>query len=341
MDHTVIAVDTAKKVFQLHWVEHDTGSIERLQLKRARLLEWFAIREPSLVVMEACGGAHEWARALTKLGHEVRLISPRKVRPFVQRNKTDAADAQAIWTACQQPGMRFVPVKTQAQQVVLSLHRIRAQLMKSRIMQTNELRGILYEFGLVLPEGHRVLLKALPDTLADAAQRLPAMLMESLNEQVRRIAQLSQDIDQIERRLAQQLRESPACQSIAQIPGIGLLTATAVVASMGNAQAFTDAREFSAWVGLVPRQSGTGGRVRQMGISKREDAYLRTLLMHAARSVVLKSHEASKWPWLQTLLKRRPYNVVVAAVANKLARTIWAVLAKGQPWNAQVWQRAH
>ncbi|MFE1574465.1 IS110 family transposase, partial [Comamonas odontotermitis] len=149
MDHPVIAVDIAKKVFQLHWVEHDTGSIERLQLKRTRMLEWFTLREPSLVVMEACGGAHEWARALAQLGHEVRLISPRKVRPFVQRNKTDAADAQAIWTACQQPGMRFVPVKTQAQQVVLSLHRIRAQLMKSRIMQTNELRGILYEFGVV------------------------------------------------------------------------------------------------------------------------------------------------------------------------------------------------
>ncbi|NIF85472.1 IS110 family transposase [Comamonas sp. Tr-654] len=169
--------------------KHDTGSIERPQLKRVRLLEWFAIREPSLAVMEACGGAHEWARALAQLGHEVRLISPRKVRPFVQRNKTDAADAQAIWTACQQPGMRFVPVKIQAQQVVLSLHRIRAQLMKSRIMQTNELRGILYEFGLVLPERHRALLKAMPDALADAVQRLPAMLMESLNEQVRRIEQ--------------------------------------------------------------------------------------------------------------------------------------------------------
>lgn len=338
MDHTVIAIDIAKKVFQLHWIEPDTGSIERLQLKRARVLEWFANREPALVVMEACGGAHEWARALAEFGHEVRLICARKVRPFVQRNKTDAADAQAIWTASQQPGMRFVAVKTQAQQVVLSLHWIRCQLMKSRIMQTNELRGILYEFGIVLPEGHRPLLKALPGALADADQRLPAMLMDSLNEQVRRIAQLGQDIDQIERRLAEHLRESLDCQAVAKIPGIGLLTATAVVASMGSPGAFKDAREFSAWIGLVPRQSGTGGRVRQMGISKRGDAYLRTLLMHAARSVVIKSHEASTWTWLQTLLKRRPYNVVVAAVANKLARTIWAVLAKGQAWNAQVWQ---
>lgn len=338
MDHTVIAIDIAKKVFQLHWVEPDTGSTERLQLRRARVLEWFANREPALVVMEACGGAHEWARALTSLGHEVRLICARKVRPFVQRNKTDAADAQAIWTACQQPGMRFVAVKTLAQQVVLSLHRIRGQLMKSRIMQTNELRGILYEFGIVLPEGHRALLKALPDALADASQRVPAILMDSLNEQVRRIAQRGQDMDQIERRLAEHLRESLACQAVAKIPGIGLLTATAVVASMGSPGAFKDAREFSAWIGLVLRQSGTGGRVRQMGISKRGDAYLRTLLMHAARSVVIKSNKASTWNWLQALIRRRPYNVVVAAVANKLARTIWAVLAKGQEWNARAWQ---
>lgn len=234
--------------------------------------------------------------------------------------------------------MRFVAVKTLAQQVVLSLHRIRGQLIKSRIMQTNELRGILYECGIVLPEGHRALLKALPDALADASQRVPAILMDSLNEQVRRIAQRGQDMDQIERRLAEHLRESLACQAVAKIPGIGLLTATAVVASMGSPGAFKDAREFSAWIGLVLRQSGTGGRVRQMGISKRGDAYLRTLLMHAARSVVIKSNKASTWNWLQALIRRRPYNVVVAAVANKLARTIWAVLAKGQEWNARAWQ---
>ncbi|WP_409054449.1 IS110 family transposase, partial [Variovorax sp. GrIS 2.14] len=187
MVRTVIAVDIAKKVFQLRWVEMDTGCIERLRLKRARMLEWFANRTAALVVMEACGGAHDWGRALIGLGHEVRLISPRKVRPFVQHNKTDAADAQAIWTACQQPGMRFVPVKTEAQQIVLSLHRSRAQLMKTPIMQTNELRGLLYEFGIVLPEGHAALLKALPDAMYDARTRLPAMLMDSLDEQLRRV----------------------------------------------------------------------------------------------------------------------------------------------------------
>lgn len=339
MERTVIAIDIAKKVFQLHWVEPGTGVIERLKLKRSQFLPWMASHQPALVMMEACGGAHEWGRQLSKVGHEVRLMPPKTVRPFVQRNKTDAADAQAIWTAGQQPGAKFVAVKNDAQQVVLSLHRLRAQLMKMRIMQTNELRGLLYEFGFVLPEGHRALLKELPATLLEAEVRLPAMLIDSLQEQLRRISDLGADIGKIERRLATQLRETPACKTLAEIPGVGLLTATAIVASMGSPSAFKDAREFAAWIGLVPKQTGTGGRIRQLGISKRGDAYLRTLLMHGARAVV-RSDRASSWPWLTDLLKRRPYSVAVAAVANKLARTIWAVLAKGQDWRPQAWQAA-
>lgn len=339
MELTVVAIDIAKKVFQLHWVEPETGVIERLKLKRAQLLPWMANRQPSIVMMEACGGAHEWGRQLFKLGHDVRLLPPKTVRPFVQRNKTDAADAHAIWTAGQQPGAKFVAVKNDAQQVVLSLHRLRAQLMKMRIMQTNELRGLLYEFGFVLSEGHRALLKELPAVLLDAQSRLPAMLLESLQEQVQRISELDADIAKIERRLSSQLRESPACKTLAEIPGVGLLTATAVVASMGSPTAFKDAREFAAWIGLVPKQTGTGGRIRQLGISKRGDAYLRTLLMHGARAVV-RSNRSVSWPWLADLLKRRPYSVAVAAVANKLARTIWAVLAKGQQWRPQAWQAA-
>jgi transposase len=271
MELNVIAIDIAKKVFQLHWVEPDTGCIERLKLKRSQVLPWFANREPALVLMEACGGAHEWGRQLDKLGHDVRLLAPRTVRPFVRRNKTDAADAQAIWTAGQQPGAKFVAIKNDAQQVVLSLHRLRAQLMKMRIMQTNELRGLLYEFGVVLPEGHRAFLKELPAALQEAQSRLPAMLIDSLDEQVRRIKLLDVDIATIERRLSQQLRETPACKTLAEIPGVGLLTATAIVASMGSPTAFKDAREFAAWIGLVPKQTGTGGRVRQLGISKRGD----------------------------------------------------------------------
>jgi len=168
MELNVIAIDIAKKVFQLHWVEPDTGCIERLKLKRSQVLPWFANREPALVIMEACGGAHEWGRQLFRLAHDVRLLAPRTVRPFVQRNKTDAADAQAIWTAGRQPGAKFIAVKNDAQQVVLSLQRLRAQLMKMRIMQANELRGLLYEFGVVLSESHRALLKELPAALMEA-----------------------------------------------------------------------------------------------------------------------------------------------------------------------------
>ncbi|WP_435526430.1 IS110 family transposase [Ideonella oryzae] len=180
MELNVVAIDIAKKVFQLHWVDAETGSIERLKLKRAQVIQWFANRVPSLVLMEACGGAHEWGRQLIKLGHEVRLLPAKMVRPFVQRNKTDAADAQAIWTAGQQPGIRFVPVKTEAQQVVLALHRLRTQLMKMRIMQTNEIRGLMYEFGIVMSEGHRALLKELPDAIEAAKTKLPAMFIECI-----------------------------------------------------------------------------------------------------------------------------------------------------------------
>lgn len=339
MEQTTIAIDIAKSVFQLHWVEPNTGSIERLRLKREKLLAWLSNRESAVIVMEACGGAHEWARQFVRLGHQVRLIAARSVRPFVQRNKTDAADARAIWTASQQPGAKFVSVKTEAQQIVLSLHRIRAQLMKMRIMQTNELRGLLYEFGIVLPEGHRALLRDLPDALARAEARLPTMLVQSLREQLGRVNDFERDIAIIERRLSQQLRTTPACQAVAEIPGVGLMTATAIVASMGSPTAFKDGREFAAWMGLVPRQTGTGGRVRQLGISKRGDAYLRTLLMHGARSII-RSDRSQSWAWLSELLKRRPYCVAVAALANKLARTIWAVLSNGKPWTADRWQTA-
>jgi len=339
MELNVVAIDIAKKVFQLHWVDPETGVIERLKLKRAQVLLWFVNRSPSMVLMEACGGAHEWGRQLMKLGHDVRLLPAKMVRPFVQRNKTDAADAQAIWTAGQQPGTKFVPVKSEAQQIVLALHRLRALAMKMRIMQTNEIRGLLYEFGIVLPEGHRALLKELPAALLEAKARLPATFIDSLNEQVRRVTDLERDIVTIERRLAEHMRKSSGCMMLAEIPGVGLMTATAVVSTMGTAAAFKSAREFAAWVGLTPRQTGTGGRVRQLGISKRGDKYLRTLLMHGARAIV-RSDRASTWPWLTELLKRRPYCVAVAAVANKLARTIWAVLARGQAWRPEAWQAA-
>lgn len=337
MHRTVIAIDIAKRVFQLHWVDFSTGAIERLKLKRREVLPWFARREPAVVAMEACGGAHEWGRQFERQGHTVRLLPPKGVRPFVQRNKTDTADAQAIWTASQQPGFRFVPIKTEDQQAVLALHRIRSQLLKMRIMQTNEIRGLLYEFGIDLPEGHAALLKAWSQLVPGLHDRLPAALVDSLIEQRKRIDVLQADITAIERRLAQHLKDSAACRAIAEVPGVGLLTATAVVATMGSPAAFENARQFAAWLGLTPRQRGTGGKVRQLGISKRGDGYVRTLLMHGARAAIVQAHAKQTWPWLEALLQRRPYNVVVAAVANKMARTLWAILARERGWSEGAW----
>lgn len=326
MKRPVIGIDIAKNVFQLHTVDPSTGEVSRFKLRRDEVLPFFAQRPPSLVAIEACGSAHEWGRQLVVLGHEVRLIAARSVRPFVLRNKTDAADARAIWTAVQQPEARFVAIKSEHQQAILALHRMREQLMKFRIMQTNALRGMLYEFGIVLPAGYPALAKAWPSALATASERLPAMLIFSLQEQWSRVLSLDKEMALIERRLTDALRETEHCKKLIKIPGVGLLTATAAVATMGDASAFRSGREFAAWLGLVPKQTGTGGRVRQLGISKRGDVYLRTLLMHGARAILARSQPS---PWIQQLLLRRPYSVVVAALANKLARTIWAVLYHG------------
>ena len=337
MKHSVIGMDIAKSVFQLHTVDPETGEIGRIKLRRHEVLPFFAQRKPALVAMEACGGAHWWARKLAELGHTPRLLPAKAVRPFVLRNKTDAADARAIWTAAQQPEMKTVAIKTELQQAVLALHRLRAQLMKFRNMQSNAIRGLLLEFGYTLPEGYPALRKAFPAALASLDGNLPGMLIDTLREQWARIQSVDKEMSTIEARLKQALSETPACKAIAEIPGVGLLTATAAVASMGDPHTFKTGREFAAWLGLVPRQTGTGGRIRQLGISKRGDVYLRTLLMHGARAIIATGKRSD---WVTGLLARRPYSVVVAAIANKLARTIWAVLAKGRPYEAAAFSAA-
>jgi len=325
MKSTTFGLDLAKRVFQLHWVNRETGEICRRQLKRGQVLEFFANREPSVIAMEACGSAHYWARKLAGLGHEVRLIAAQFVRPFVKGNKTDAADAQAIWEAAQRPGMKFVAVKSEGQQGVLVLHRMRAQLVKIRTMQINQLRGLLYEFGADLPPGRQKGVERIPRELDQLEAVLPAMVVQTLRSQLKRLEALDQEIAQIEKRLAAWKKEDKAAKRLMDIPGVGLLTATAAVATIGDARAFKSGREFAAFVGLVPRQSGTGGRVKLLGMSKRGDVYLRTLLIHGARSVL--SHDKQREPWLEQLLSRRPFNAVAVALANKTARTIWALLA--------------
>ncbi|WP_049622254.1 IS110 family transposase [Frateuria defendens] len=321
----VVGVDIAKRVFQVHEVDMTTGEIVSVQLKREKFLNHFVNRAACLIGMEACGGAQHWARRLIALGHIVKLLPAKRVRPFVGGNKNDVADARAIWTAVQQPGIKAVAVKTEAQQAVLAMHRMRQQLVKFRTAQINALRGLLTEYGEVMPQGRHAIAKALPEVLACLADRLPTMLIETLREQFARIGQLDEQVAEIERRLQIWQRQDEACRRIAEIPGVGLLTATAAVATMGDAKAFTSGREFAAWLGLVPRQVGTGGRVKLLGISKRGDTYLRTLLIHGARVVLARSKEPSEWA--MNLAKRRPVNVAVVAMANKTARTLWALLA--------------
>jgi transposase len=321
----VIGVDIAKQVFQVHEVNTTTGEITSVKLKRAKFLEYFANRSSCLIGMEACGGAQHWARRLTALGHNVRLLPAQQVRPFAVGNKNDVADARAIWMAVQQPGIRAVVVKTETQQAVLALHRMRQQLVKFRTAQMNGLRGLLAEYGEVMPRGRFALAKAIPLVLERLIDRLPAVLIETLREQYARIGQMGSQITDIERRLHLWHRSDEDCQRIAAIPGVGLLTATAAVATMGDPHAFRSGREFAAWLGLVPRQVGTGGQVRLLGISKRGDTYLRTLLIHGARSVLVHSQKPS--PWISAILQRRSLNVASVALANKIARTLWALIA--------------
>ena len=326
----VIGLDIAKHVFQLHTVDMGTGEIVNVQIKRNKVLEHFANRVACLVAIEACGSGHYWARELQALGHSVKLLHAKIVRPFVSGNKTDATDARAIWLAVQQPGVKFVGIKTATQQATLTLHRQRELLMKMRTMQTNALRGLLYEFGATFAKGKKALFKEIEATLEGLADTLPQMVADSLREQVARIKAIGVDMQAIEKRLALQLKQDPQMQRIAQIPGVGLMTATAAIATMGQASAFKSGREFCAWLGLVPKQTGTGGKVRLGGISKRGDTYLRTLLIHGARSVL--SHAKEPGPWLEQLKGRRPANVVIVAQAAKMARTIWAVTAKDQDY---------
>jgi len=330
MNITTYGLDIAKRVFQLYWVDIKSGEIYNHKFGKQELLEFLAQREAGLIALEACGSAHWWRRKLIAMGHEVKLIHAKFVRPFVQTNKTDAADAKAIWTAIRQPGMRTVAGKTEEQQAMLALHRMRMSLIKFRTVQVNQLRGLLYEFGVTLKCGRLAGLSELQQRTAEIEETVPDMLFKAMKEQLQRLTGIEADIQDIERRIKAWLRQQDACRKIAEIPGVGMLTATALVATMGEANSFKSGREFAAFVGLVPRQSGTGGKVKLLGISKNGDTYLRTLLIHGARAAIFKSKD--KGEWSEALLKRRPTNVAIVALANKMARTAWAILAHGREY---------
>lgn len=294
MNYTIVGVDIAKSVMQLHGVEPETGEIINKPVKRSAFFEHFANRAPCLIGMEACSGAQHWARRLIEMSHQVRLMPAKFVKAFNIGNKNDAADARAIWLAVQQPG-KAVAVKTEVQQAMLALHRMREQKVRYRTMQMNGLRSLLTEYGEVMGKSRAALDKAMPTVLERLAERLPSMLIESLREQWNGLNDLDKQITDIERRLQTWLKEDKACKAVAAIPGVDLLTATAAVATMGDPKAFRSGREFAAWLGLVPKQTGSGGKMKLLGISKRDDTYLRTLLIHGARSVLYLAKEPGIW----------------------------------------------
>ncbi|MGF6880369.1 IS110 family transposase [Paraburkholderia sp. MM5477-R1] len=327
MNATTYGLDIAKRVFQLYWVDAQTGEIANRKFGREDLIAFLAQRPAGRVALEACGSAHWWARKIRALGHEVVLLHAQFIRPFVQTNKTDAADARAIWTAVQQPGMRTVAAKTEDQQVMLSLHCMRSLLVKFRTMQINQLRGLLYEFGVTFRAGRVAGLDEIRERMAELEDALPRSIVLNLLEQLRRINLLEEDINQLEKRIGTWQKHEAACRAISEVPGIGRLTATALVATIGDAKTFRSGREFAAFLGLVPRQNGTGGKIRLGSISRRGDPYLRTLLIHGARSVLC--HTKIPTAWQKAIQVRRPANVATVALANKMARIAWAILAHG------------
>ena len=336
MQVTTVGLDIAKNLFQVHGADAQGRPVLKRKLARGKVLESFATLPPCLVGLEACGAAHYWARELAKLGHTVRLMPPQYVRPYVKTNKHDAADAEACCEAVQRPGMRFVPVKEESQQALLMLHRVREQLLKQCTATVNALRAHLAEFGVIAAQrrtGLRELLAVVGD-LED--RRLPPLARELLQGLVEHLRALEERTAELDRRLVAATRDGAACERLAAVPGVGPVIATALVAAVGNAKAFTSGRHLAAWLGLVPRQHASGGKERLLGISKRGDGYLRRQLMHRARALVRVSpgREGQLWSWINGLLARRAFNVVVAAVANKLARILWALLSRGETYRA-------
>ena len=312
------------------------------QLKREQVAPFFANLEPCLIGMEACGSSHHWARKLQSFGHTVKLMAPQFVKPYVKTNKNDAADAEAICEAVSRPNMHFVPIKTVEQQAILSLHRARQGFVKARTAQANQIRGLLAEYGITIPQGIGHIAKRLPEILEDGENGLPGMFRQTIAQLGEHLKDLHQQAAAIEVQIQCWHRESTASQKLAKIPGIGPLTATALVASIGDAKQFKDARQLSAWIGLVPRQHSSGGKSTLLGISKRGDVYLRTMLIHGGRAVIRVAERQANYAnsWLAKLLGRRNKNVAAVAVANKNARTVWAILALDREYDPHYGQVA-
>jgi transposase len=337
MKTIMIGMDLAKSVFQVHAIDGAGQVVIRRQLKRGQVEKFFAKLEPSVVGMEACGGAHHWGRVLQGLGHEVRMMPPAYVKPYVKRNKTDGRDAEAICEAMQRPTMRFVAVKRPEQQAMMAVHRTRALFVRQRTMLANALRAIFAEFGVVAPEGTKglqSLIEQLPEPVGVPAAGHAALAMLAQRWQA-----LDADITALEQQIVQSVRTDEAARRIMAIPGVGPITASAVVAAVPDMKQFRSGRGFAAWLGLTPRQNNSANTYRSGGISKQGQRDIRCLLIlgassHLRQERARKRMKATTDPWLAGLLARRPVKVAAVARAAKTARIIWALLAKNQCYRA-------
>ncbi len=333
---STVGLDLAKYIFQLHGADSAGAVVFRKKLRRGQLLAFLATLPPCTVAMEACGSAHYWGREIAKLGHTVRLIAPAYVKPFVKRQKNDIADAEAICEAVTRPTMRFVETKTCEQQSVLMLHRVRLMLVKQRTMLTNAIRAHVAEFGLVAQIGHEGL-DELVRIVREGDERLPELARTCVLALAEQLALVKRQILEMDRRITACHRANEVSRRLAEIPGIGPLLASALVAHVPNPRAFSCGRNLAAWIGLVPKQNSSGGKERLGGVTKQGNCYLRSMLNVGALAVIYYAQRhRSKRPWIVQLLARRATKVAAVALANKMARMAWAVMAKGERYREPV-----
>lgn len=338
MNVTTLGIDLAKNVFQIQGVDVKGRPVLHKRLSRSKFLPFFANLPPCLIGLEACGSSNHWARRLRVVGHEVRQISPQYVKPYVKTNKNDKNDAEAICEAVTRPNMRFVPTKNLAQQDIQALHRIRERLVRDRTALVNQTRGVLREYGIFIPVGIGPFRRIIPQVLEDAQNELTPLAREITADQYERLHELDRRIADYDARINAVFRGSELCQRLTVLDGVGPMTATALVAAAGNAKEFSNGRHFAAWLGLVPRQRSSGDRHKLLGISKRGNTYLRTLLIHGARSVLRRcdTRTDARGRWMQNIMERRGFNRACVALANKNARILWALMVRGEPYRQAI-----
>lgn len=334
MNVTTLGIDIAKNVFQLHGVDKEGATVLRKKLSRKKLPEFIIQLAPCLIGVEACGGANYWGRKFQAMGHDVRLISPQFVKPYVKSNKNDAVDAEAICEAVARPNMRYVAIKNIEQQDIQCVHRIRARFVRERTALSNQTRGLLSEYGIIMAQGISNVRKQLPLILEDAENELTILGRRLFNNLYEQLQETDKKVQEYDLQIQQYCQSNEICKRLLKLPGVGVLIASAIVASIGNAKIFKNGREMSAFIGLVPRQYSSGGKQKLLGISKRGDRYLRCLLIHGARSVL----RAKKLPnkqatWLKSLVERRGRNRATVAVANKNVRIMWALMVKRESFD--------